>query len=122
MWNGQYLKDEWGVEILEPYNLYTWTDEKGSHQSIPDYDITAETVIPADAVKTDKDGKGNPLMTPKKNPLWDPKAEYIPRSKRKEWSAIGLLGKLRVLKGQPVGPTWIKLRDINDRIEEWLVR
>lgn len=28
------------------------------------------------------------------NPDWDPNKEYIPRSKRKEWAAVGVIGKL----------------------------
>ncbi|WP_280513972.1 peptidase G2 autoproteolytic cleavage domain-containing protein [Ruminiclostridium herbifermentans] len=30
------------------------------------------------------------------NPDWDPSQEYIPREKRKEWSAVGMMGKLLV--------------------------
>ena len=56
------------------------------------------------------------------NPDYDPDQEYIPRSDRKEWSAVGLMGKLRVRKGQPVGDRWLKMRDINSGVEEYLVR
>jgi hypothetical protein len=30
------------------------------------------------------------------NPDYDPNAEYVSREKRKEWDAVGLLGKLHV--------------------------
>ena len=50
------------------------------------------------------------------------KDDYVPRSQRKEWDAVGLMGKLRMLKGQPTGDRWIKMRDISDTVEEWLVR
>jgi hypothetical protein len=33
-----------------------------------------------------------------------------------------MMGKLRMLKGQPTGDRWIKMRDISDTVEEWLVR
>ena len=56
------------------------------------------------------------------NPDYDPDQEYIPRSDRKEWSTVGLMGKLRVKKDQQVGDRWIKMRDINANIEEYLVR
>lgn len=58
----------------------------------------------------------------KLNPEWDPTREYIPREQRKEWSPIGLMGKLRLRKGQPTNPNWIKLRDISENIEEWLIK
>jgi len=32
------------------------------------------------------------------------------------------MGKLRLRKGQPVGANWIRMRDVSDAVEEWLVR
>ena len=56
------------------------------------------------------------------NPEYDPEAEYTPRAERPEWGCVGLVGKLRVRKNQPVGDRWIKMRDISEAVEEWLVR
>lgn len=56
------------------------------------------------------------------NPLFDSTLEYIPREARSEWAPIGLLGKLRIRANQPVGDRWIKLQDLADGVEEWLVR
>ena len=56
------------------------------------------------------------------NPAYDPDVEYIPREERPEWDCVGLMGKLRIRKGQITGSRWVKMRDINDSVEEWLVR
>jgi hypothetical protein len=56
------------------------------------------------------------------NPEYDEDAEYISREARSEWSTIGLMGKLRLRKGQLTGAGWIKMRDISETIEEWLVK
>ena len=57
------------------------------------------------------------------NPAYDPDAEYVPRSERKEWAPIGLIGKLRVLTGRPVGSSWIRMKtDITPGVDLWLVR
>lgn len=56
------------------------------------------------------------------NPTYDPEMEYVAREDRVEWDCVGLLGKLRVRKGQPIGSRWIKMRDVSDQVEEWLVR
>ena len=64
----------------------------------------------------DEDGYRTP------NPDYDEAQEYTPREDRPEWDAVGLMGKLRIRKGQPVGDRWIKMRDISDSVEEWLVR
>jgi hypothetical protein len=58
----------------------------------------------------------------KLNPDYDEKAEYIPREQRPEWSVVGLMGKLRIRKGQATMPTWIKMRDISENVEEWLIK
>jgi len=56
------------------------------------------------------------------NPDYDEELEYVSRENRPEWSTIGLMGKLRIRKGQVTGPNWIKMRDISATVEEWLVR
>ena len=57
------------------------------------------------------------------NPAYDPDTEYVPRSERKEWAPIGLMGKLRVLTGRPVGSSWIRMKtDITPGVDVWLVR
>jgi hypothetical protein len=91
-WNGKHLRDEFGTYILEDYKVIN--DE-------------GETVV---------------QQRRKLNPAYDPNAEYIPREQRPEWDCVGLMGKLRIRKGQPTGSRWIKMRDISDSVEEWLVR
>lgn len=56
------------------------------------------------------------------NPEWDESIQYVTRSDRPEWDIVGLMGKLRVRKGQPTDARWIKMRDVSDTVEEWLVR
>ncbi len=59
---------------------------------------------------------------PKLNPDFDPSKEYIPRDRRPEWNCVGLLGQLALLKGQPTAPSWIKIKDLSDKVELWLVK
>lgn len=56
------------------------------------------------------------------NPDYDPEQQYIPRNERKEWAVVGLVGRLRVFKGQPLPQTWVKLRDISETVAEYLVK
>jgi hypothetical protein len=91
-WSGKYLRDDYGTYILEDYEV---TDEEGS------------TVV---------------QQRRKLNPAYDPDVEYTSREERPEWDCVGLMGKLRLRKGQPTGSRWIKMRDISDSVEEWLVR
>ena len=122
-WNQKHLKDDFNTYIWEDYTQTEWTDADGnfiSHQTdlIPD-GVTA----PDDAVVVSKEEDGTTnLQRRKVNPSWDSTATYIPRSDRKEWDTVGLMGKLRLKKGQPTGTNWIKMRDISSDVEEWLVR
>ena len=56
------------------------------------------------------------------NPDYDEAQSYVSREDRVEWGIVGLMGKLRIHKGQPTGSNWIKIKDISAGIEEWLVR
>ena len=64
------------------------------------------------------DGNGERTL----NPSYDKDKTYIAREDRKEWDVVGLMGKLRIKKGQKTGANWIKMRDISSAVEEWLVR
>ncbi len=81
-----------------------------AHDAIPE-----GLIVPDDAERVTQQRR-------KLNPEYDPSREYIPRADRAEWDTVGLMGKLRVLKGQPVGSRWIKMRDVSAEVEEWLVR
>ena len=56
------------------------------------------------------------------NPEFDSNIPYVSRSERKEWAIVGLMGKIKMKKGQLTMPNWIKMRDITDTVEEWLVK
>jgi hypothetical protein len=91
-WSGKYLRDEFGTYIQEDYEV---VNDEG------------ETVV---------------QQRRKLNPDYDSNQEYTPREQRPEWDCVGLMGKLRIRKGQATGSRWIKMRDISDSVEEWLVR
>jgi hypothetical protein len=91
-WSGKYLRDEFGAYIQEDYEV---VNDEG------------ETVV---------------QQRRKLNPAYDPDVEYTSREERPEWDCVGLMGKLRLRKGQPTGSRWIKMRDISATVEEWLVR
>jgi hypothetical protein len=91
-WSGKYLRDEYGTYIQEDYEV------------------------------EDEDGNTVVQQRRRLNPTYDTNQEYISREQRPEWDCVGLMGKLRIRKGQPTGSRWIKMRDISDSVEEWLVR
>lgn len=121
-WKEKYLRDDFGSYIRESHNVIEWTDENGKLHSYESYSIPDDIEIPENHTVKTLDENGNPFTHRKLNPDFNPDLEYIPRSERPEWDTVGLMGKLAVRKGQPVGSRWIKLRDISASVEQWLVR
>ena len=81
-WHDMYLRDEFGGLI------YEWAEEK---IIIPLLDESrGGPKINAEALKIIR------VRRPKLNPAYDPDLPYIPRTRRVEWAAVGLIGKLVV--------------------------
>ena len=112
-WTNKYLHDDYGRFIMEDYTVTEWQEKETV--SYDTEKIPSDVTVPSDAVvKTQQRRKANPD--------YDESKEYKPRSERDEWVIIGMLGQIQVEKGQTVGDHWIKMRDISDTVEEWLVR
>ena len=78
-------------------------------------EVPAGITVPKDAVRVTQTRR-------KMNPDYTPGSAYTPREDRPEWDTVGLMGKLRIRKGQAIGAGWVRMRNISDTIEEWLVR
>jgi hypothetical protein len=125
-WNDKYLKDDFGVYIREEYTVTEWSEGGDKEEKYHSYEtdkIPSDVTVPDNAtvITTEEDG-ATKLTRRKINPSYDETKDYVPRENRKEWDTVGLMGKLRLRKGQPTGTNWIKMRDISDTVEEWLVR
>ena len=135
-WDGKYLTDDFGTYILEEYTVTEWEAEvidmeatedteatyKTATKSFQSDKIPADEIVPSNALVLTEDANGNTFERRTLNPDWNPDTEYVPREDRQEWDTVGLMGKLRIIKGQPVDSRWIKMRDVSDAVEEWLVR
>ena len=126
-WKNKHQTDDYGRYVWEEYTVTEWTipatdtEEAVHHSYHTDY-IPSDLTAPSDATVISKEEDGTNLMRRKLNSSYNPSTTYIPRSKRKEWDTVGLVGKLRITKGQKTGTNWIKMRDISENVEEWLVK
>jgi hypothetical protein len=48
---------------------------------------------------------------------YDTDREYIPRVKR-GWTLVALKGTVSMYRGQNIRSSWIKVRDLNDELEQ----
>ena len=151
-WQLAHQKDAYGSWVTEDKEYLVWNkfgtfiDTDGVKKSNPqpdinDYNMDSEYQVLVTDIEAEK-AKGNvpqaaidqnlrvtrPSRT--KNPDYDPSRDYVPRSQRREWDAIGLVGKLVVRRGQPIGSNWILMKsnvgvDPNDNsiiLDRYLVR
>ena len=60
----------------------------------------------------------------KLNPDYDESQvdDYKPREDRDEWNLIGLLGQVQIKANEATNPRWVKMKNISDAVELWLVR
>ena len=118
-WEGKYTTDDFGRKIMVDTLFYRWESPvlpEGSKTNVYRADDLSENfVVPKNAEKiTEK--------APQLNPNYDPNILYVPRSDRKEWLIVGLLGQIPVLSDQVTSPTWKKLKKISNMVDLWLVR
>ncbi len=73
-WNGMYIKDIFGSAIFEDVEIPEQKDEDGN--ILEEYHMENRLKL---------------------NPDYNSSEKYVPRSKRKEWNAVGMVGKLVVL-------------------------
>ena len=133
---------------LEVERALVWAHKEMGKVSDEDYAKVAEIAVPSIVTKERvseieaEKAKGNVpqaaidqnLRVTKSsrvyNPDYDKTRDYVPRSERKEWDAIGLIGKLVVRRGQPIGANWILMKsnvgtdpnDSNIILDKYLVR
>jgi hypothetical protein len=109
-WNGKYLKDEWGVPIMEKFQKFTLSSDDSQKEVYFDSQGFCYSELPnprnrqsvrIDAVKEQGTFMGN-LDIQVENPNYDPEKKYMPRKDRKEWDVIGLLGKLKVRTSEQI--------------------
>tara|TARA_Y100000588_G_scaffold213699_1_gene227637 strand:+ start:930 stop:3809 length:2880 start_codon:yes stop_codon:yes gene_type:complete len=140
-WMNKYLIDDYGAYIMEETTMTKWTSKVvnsvGGNEErefiyetdkIPadGTDIWGAKNPPSDAVvyDTELSGelKGKKILRRKLNPDFDDSKEYVKREDRDEWVIVGLMGQVAITKGQKMGDRWIKMRDISDTVEEYMIR
>jgi hypothetical protein len=121
-WANKYLTDDFDRFIMEEHDVVEWTDEDGKEYSYESHNIPANVVVPTNAVSKTHDANGIKFQHYKLNPEWNPDAEYVNRENRDEWLIIGLIGQVKILKGQVMGERWKKMRDVSQSVQEWFIR
>lgn len=121
-WTGKYLRDDFGRILTEEVDF--WSMEKTKEiDNLGVKSFKKEKINGwCDMEKPPKGAVVKRKIRRKLNPEWDKTRAYIPREERPEWNVVGLVGQIRVLRGQPVGDNWIKMKEINENIDLYLIK
>ena len=139
-WNGWHLRDltdDYGTYLREDVTVWEWDEVKYVDGDVlPEGKEVGDVKIEAGTCYEFKELAKDPDWTPlagatsstqsirKRNPAYDESLadNYKPRKDRAEWNLIGLLGQVPVTANEPVHPHWIKMKQISDSVDMWLVR
>jgi len=99
-----------------------WENTNNTVQSYFNSTAPADIKMPENAVTYETDKMGNEMTTPMENPEMDYKETYKPRLQRSEWATVIIAGTALMYKGQFVDSKWIKISDVSDDLEKWLIR
>jgi hypothetical protein len=116
-WAGVYLKDKFGSRLSDKYKMFTWSNRKKEYfrvfqnengQQYKEYpNPMYPTGILYDGDSIPLTAKTEDIEVMRINPEYNPEVEYVPRSKRQEWSPIGLLGKINVRTAEEITGTHV---------------
>ena len=136
-WTDKYLTDDWGVYLREDVAVWEWDevrytdgDDIPEDKQIGDVKIEAGSCYERDQLAKDAEwtppshAKSSIQNVRKLNPDYDESQvdDYKPREDRDEWNLIGLLGQVQIKANEATNPRWVKMKNISDAVELWLVR
>jgi len=122
-WNYQhkYLLNDNKNTKKTTVKIVEWEDEVGMLHSYYYHTLPADFQLPDNAIVYETDEFGDKFEISYLDPAYNINQEYTERRNR-GWVPVALTGKVKVWKGQFMNPSWFKVRDINDDLEEWILK
>jgi fibronectin-binding autotransporter adhesin len=132
-WHERYVTDDFGQYAMEDVTVWSW-DEIDAIEASEGVEAVegrkSGGVYERDELAKDPDWTPPPDATSstqsvrKQNPDYDPSLadDYKSREDRDEWWLIGLLGQVQIKSDEPTNPRWIKMRQISDSVDMWMIR
>jgi hypothetical protein len=129
-WHERYATDDWGQYEMEDVTVWDWDKIEAVEAS--DGVDAVEGREEGSAYERDEaedwtppEGATSSLQSVRiQNPDYDPTRadDYKSREDRDEWWLIGLLGQVQIKANEPTNPRWIKMKNISDAVEMWMIR
>lgn len=120
IWSNTFIKNIQGKSALQKVSIVEWLDDVGILHSYYLDTLSKDFALPENAVIYETDVNGDDIYKHIKNPAAQ-NIEYISRLDRK-WGVVSIIGSVLMYKGQLTNPNWIKVRNVNDEIEQWILK
>lgn len=121
-WHKKLAKDENGTVRTTADSVIEWLEmETTTLHSHFNSSLSENFALPDSAVEIPNDSNGNSFQRPVHHVLYDDQS-YVSRIDRNEWATVCILGVVPMFKGQETGKSWIKIRDLTEELELWLIK
>ena len=114
MWQG---KPDDRDNDYKKYKIVEWLDDSGVLHSEYIASLSKEFAFPENAIIYETEHDGSDLQRPLLSASFDASRDYTPRLKR-GWTLVAIKGTVNLFKGQNIRSSWIKIRDLDDELEQ----
>ena len=122
-WSNKFTKNPLMEPSTDDFQVTEWLEmESTLLQSYFKEEIPPHFAIPDTAEEIQTDSTGKNFSKPRISKQFNVDKEYTPRSERQGWALVCLLGVIPVYKGQTIQNSWIRLNNLNDELELWLIK
>jgi len=103
------------------YKVVEWLDDVGVLHSYYLNTLDKDFALPENAVIYESNDDGSDMYKKDYRSDFDMTKDYTKRIKR-GWACVIITGTTKIYKGQFMNSNWIKIKDINDDLEEWIIK
>jgi len=120
-WKNKYKVGEDGNPITTKTKVVEWVDAVGVLHSYYLKSLDPTFALPENAIIYETMDNGSDIEIKPFYTQYNTEQEYTERLKR-GWTKVAMIGSVVMFKGQYVNDKWLKISDVNDELEHWILR
>jgi len=120
-WHDRYRVQDNGLPATKTEKIVEWHDEVGVLHSYYLKSLGKDFALPENAIIYETDGDGQEFEMKKYKSHFDSEKPYTQRLNR-GWGLIIVVGTVNVFKGQLMNPSWFKIKELSEDLEQWFIK
>ncbi len=120
-WKNKYKVGDDGNPVATKTKVVEWVDDVGILHSYYVKSLDPTFTLPENAIIYETMDDGNDIEVTPFYTQYNTEQEYTQRLKR-GWTRVAMIGSVVMYKGQYVNDKWLKIADVNDELEHWILR